>query len=125
MGKVEPPDTHATPQQPAPAELTAEGGRTNDELIALLKASPPREICEHGSQKVKCPICENIVLEARVEALEAGRLDFLIWSIVEPHDEFPLHMSVSSDDRERVLRFIKACTHVVRAKWLTTRKEGE
>lgn len=28
------------------------------DIVKRLKKMPPREVCEHGSQKVKCPICE-------------------------------------------------------------------
>ena len=45
----------------------------NDELCRKLRATPPREICEHGSQRVKCVHCENVILEARVAELESER----------------------------------------------------
>ena len=34
-----------------------------DDLVQRLRNSPPREICEHKLQKVKCPHCENDALE--------------------------------------------------------------
>jgi hypothetical protein len=39
--------------------------------IAIQKgdALPPRRICEHGSQEVKCLICENAALEDEIERL--------------------------------------------------------
>ncbi len=37
---------------------------TDEDLVAKLHATPPREICEHGSQRAKCPHCENSQLEA-------------------------------------------------------------
>lgn len=37
--------------------------RTPEELVEHIRNLPSREICEHGSQKVKCIICENEDLE--------------------------------------------------------------
>lgn len=41
-----------------------------DDIVERLRSLPPREICEHGSQKVKCPECECVDLERRVSELE-------------------------------------------------------
>lgn len=35
-----------------------------------LRSLPPREICEHGSQKVKCPICEAAEAQEYILMLE-------------------------------------------------------
>lgn len=43
----------------------------SDDLIQKLRNSPPREICEHGSQRVKCVHCDNDRLEAEIEQLRA------------------------------------------------------
>lgn len=37
-----------------------------DDLLQMLRNSPPREICEHGSQRVKCPHCEINALDATI-----------------------------------------------------------
>lgn len=37
--------------------------------LARMRNAPPREICEHGSQKAKCVICENAALISEVERL--------------------------------------------------------
>ncbi len=41
----------------------------SDDLIQKLRNSPPREICEHGSQRVKCDHCDNERLEIENERL--------------------------------------------------------
>lgn len=38
-----------------------------------LRKLPPREVCEHGSIKVKCPICELVEVEA-----ENARLRYIL-----------------------------------------------
>lgn len=35
-----------------------------------MRVPAPREICEHGSQKVKCPICELDAAENRISEIE-------------------------------------------------------
>ena len=39
----------------------------SDNFGLRLNNIPPRKICEHGSQEVKCPIRENTALEAEIE----------------------------------------------------------
>ena len=39
------------------------------DIVESLRALPPREICEHGSQKRKCLVCENLALDAEIERL--------------------------------------------------------
>lgn len=49
----------------------------SDDLIQKLRNSPPREICEHGSQRVKCDHCDNERLEIENEWLR-GRIEGLL-----------------------------------------------
>ncbi len=41
------------------------------DIMERMKNTPPREVCEHGSQRVKCPICELSDAEAEIERLRA------------------------------------------------------
>ena len=39
-------------------------------IVSKLKSLHPREVCEHGSQKAKCPTCELAAAEDRIALLE-------------------------------------------------------
>lgn len=43
----------------------------SDDQIQRMCNAPPREVCEHGSQKVKCVHCDNIALKAEIAALRS------------------------------------------------------
>lgn len=42
------------------------------DIVDRLRALPPSEICEHGSQVKKCLVCENQRLDAEIERLRAA-----------------------------------------------------
>lgn len=45
------------------------------DAVDRLRNLPPREVCEHGSQRAKCPVCElatlTDILRALVDAVRA------------------------------------------------------
>jgi hypothetical protein len=67
------------------------------DIVDKLRALPPRDVCEHGSQRVKCPICEVIAWEQRAAHI-ARRLRYLADCV--PNDELTTELHALAREME-------------------------